>query len=94
MAGIIGFFALGCYTKDDPERSAPTEQPEPAPTEPRDLPGDGLTSTPDTTTREVPTRYSDGIPQAVGDIKNELGLTEPQPDAGADAGAPSPDGGS
>ena len=91
-AGIIGLFAIGCYTKDSPDAPA-TPEAEPTTTEPRELPGDGRTETPDTTTRPVPSRYSDGIPSAVGDIQDELGLTEPQSDAGADAGAPSLDGG-
>jgi hypothetical protein len=93
MAGIIGLLAVGCYTKDDPEPAAAAE-PEPTTTEPRNLPGDGLTVTPDTSSRVVPQPNSDGVPQAIGDIKNDLGLTEPTPDAGADAGAPSVDGGS
>jgi hypothetical protein len=94
LAGIIGLFAIGCYTKDAPDTVEPMEEPPPTTTEPRDLPGDGLTSTPDTTTREVPPRYSQDVPRAVGDIQNQLGLTTPHPDAGVDAGAPSLDGGS
>lgn len=93
IAGIIGFLPLGCYEKDAPDRSAATEQPEPNTTESRDLPGDGLTTTPDTTTRETPPRYTDGVPRAVGDIQDDLGLTEPHADAGTDAGAPGLDGG-
>jgi hypothetical protein len=55
-------------------------------TEARDLPGEGLEPTTDTTDREVPRPPGDRVPIAIGDLQGDLGLAGAS--GSGDAGAP------